>query len=253
MKSKHRAWSREIIRVWPIAIAMALVTAVAACGSDDTTRRDNRDAGVDTNAGDADSGESDARQAQITPCEDSSQCAGGEACIDGGCRESCDESRGDGCEGALAICNNTLGYCVGCVAHDDCGAGRRCDFGDGLCISGDCAEDIDCPGGHRCIESACVPIDPLVCEPFSITCEQNTVVVCSRDGLTTQRVACSSQQGCVEDDSGDARCMNTVCEPHSIGCIDDSTAFLCDDIGVQQTELPCREGQRCVDGVCRLR
>lgn len=108
-----------------------------------------------------------------------------------------------------------------CTADDQCEAGLWCLLGE--CADGDCARG----------EASCL--------------EDGTLRSCTR-GVFTES-PCPEGLVCIATGTA-ARCGEAVCEPDSIGCINNSTAFLCDSVGAQQTLLPCRDDQYCDGGAC---
>lgn len=204
----------------------------------------------------------------FTPCEDNTECLGGEICRGGNCREAC--AHDDPCSGVFEACALDRSYCVECVDETHCGRnqecrenrcvfscagdaacqdGFHCDSGSGRCVEDECETDEECGGGFRCLRMVCVPIDAIVCQADSRWCDGNVLVTCSRDGTSESRDACD-EQVCVTSDDG-ARCADVICTPNEIGCSDRETAFLCDGTGTVQTDSTCAEGRYCADGTCR--
>ncbi len=247
-------------------LSLALLPLLA-CSADPVDSGDGSgDAGPDASV---DSG--DVSVPEFPPCEDNTDCRGGEVCRDGGCREAC--SGTDDCTGALPACDEVAGICVACVEDGDCAPDERCDdqtcvffcVGDrqcadgevcdlatGTCYESECTDDGDCAGGELCRMGRCEPIDTVVCEPGGATCDGETLVQCSRDGTSQTRTPCAGDAVCVEDEAG-ARCADPICRPDDVGCIDADTAYLCDSTGTDRQLLPCPEGRGCLDGVCRSR
>lgn len=205
----------------------------------------------------------------LDDCEDHSDCAGGEACRDGKCRAVCEAN--EDCAGFYARCDPELGYCVECVsdphcdddercadglcvfhcsADGQCDEGEACDEETGACFERECSGNADCQGGYVCEDARCVSIDPVICEADSLTCDGDEVVACNGDGTRETRTACAEDEACVEN--GDlAACAVVLCAPFEIGCTEGGAAYVCDESGTAQTELPCNEGQYCEAGVCR--
>ena len=242
----------------PLMLGMVLL--IAACGSDAPGRTD---AGILL-----DTGETDTDLGLNVSCQDNTDCAGGEICRDRACREACNEQ--DSCEGDLTICDSEQGYCVGCLVDEDCGTNEACEdtvclfrcredtacgdteyceLGSGNCAERECEEDLDCGGGYQCNGYVCASIDDIVCEAEGLQCDENTLVICARDGTSEDRFDCGDRR-CIEVE-GDARCADPACAPNELGCIDDDTAFVCDGTGTIETPLPCSGDQYCESGVCR--
>jgi hypothetical protein len=262
MQPNHSAF-----RILAALLIVSSAGLAAGCG-DDSSGADGDATAIGDDAGsgaDVDDGP------DLPTCIDNLDCRGGEVCRDGYCRESCEA--GDPCTGVLLACDLIAGICVECTADADCGAnaecvnqacefactsdaacgaGEFCNLATGGCQPRECTSDVDCRGGFRCEDSVCVSIDDVICEPGSLRCsgDGDSVIACSADGTRQSLLACEGGERCVETDGG-ASCGGNQCEPNEVGCIDEVTAFVCDGAGGSLTELPCNNGQLCVDGTCR--
>lgn len=134
-----------------------------------------------------------------------------------------------------------------CEDDGDC-PGLTCDLESGRCVGQDCEYDRDCPGGFRCDDGSCLPIDPIVCLADSTRCDDNTLVTCASDGTTQDHLDCDPD-ACLAEEDG-ARCAERVCQPLAVGCLDGDTAFTCDETGAVRTETQCADGQYCDRGTC---
>jgi hypothetical protein len=91
-------------------------------------------------------------------CQQNSDCADNEACLDGACREastSCEDIRdcpaGETCDNNVCVPQGAA-----CTADPDCNRGETCT--DGRCRPGDgtCGNDEDCPVGQSCRDGECL-------------------------------------------------------------------------------------------------
>lgn len=238
------------------------VLAGASCMDEKKPRVDARD----TNAPDL----GDTAEGPVA-CDDNTDCAGGEVCRDSWCRTACDGP--DDCATESPVCDLALGFCVMCVDDSHCGpheacdqrvcnffcrgdeaceTGSFCDLATGACLIAECEESDDCVGGFRCEAFRCVPIDPIVCAAATIVCIDGGTAVrtCSPDGTSFDDVVCDPDFRCVDDADGIAECRELVCAPNDLGCLDETSAFVCDGTGTLRTALPCAETQYCQDGAC---
>ena len=249
-------------RLFWVVLSAALGTFAASCGksgdegSDDAYVLDAgaEDLGIDVNL--------------FPPCEDNTDCSGGEICREGNCREACNED--DPCQGDLKECAPELEYCVECaqnahcpgghVCRDhtcrffcaddaDCTEGRHCTFDTGECADNECDVDRECSGGYHCRSHLCVPIDEIICAPNSRFCEGNVSVECSGDGTDAMRTSCSPMR-CVQL-NGEVACSEHLCEANGRGCLDEATAFRCNDTGDGLTDTTCEESRFCSAGECQ--
>lgn len=78
-------------------------------------------------------------------CATDVDCAGGQLCTRGLCREAC--SAADPCSDARLLCHPADGVCVACVLDGDCDDSQRCE--ENVCVDG-CSDDSACGGGQRC-------------------------------------------------------------------------------------------------------
>ena len=204
----------------------------------------------------------------LTPCIDDSQCQGGETCSAGECRPACDAL--NPCTGPLSLCDPSTNSCVACLGPIDCSAieacianecvpqctqgapcadGERCDTTTGECVESECVADEDCTGGNTCRAGRCIPIDSIICVAGEESCEGNTLLRCTEDGTAFEEIDCGSLAVCTGAGTG-AACEPIPCAPNEIGCVDESTAFICEADGVTRSELPCRSDQYCEEGIC---
>lgn len=257
--------------LWCAAVGAVVGCADSATGSGaDTAVVDISDSGGAD--GFTDGGPDDG----FTPgptCAGNEDCAGGELCRDGVCREAC---RTDAdCEGALSVCDTTTGICVGCVSDAECavderclasqctfacgtdgacGDGQTCDRDTGECTDRECETAEECREGSDCVEGQCVAAEPVICAPGTSRCADGTeaVLLCSGDGTREAEQPCNDGEVC-EQDGDAASCVRFSCTPDEVFCVDDNTAALCDAAGTGVTELPCRPDQYCELGVCQAR
>ncbi|MBK8593142.1 MAG: VCBS repeat-containing protein [Sandaracinaceae bacterium] len=256
---------------WVAPLGWMLVMGLFAggCGPSDGTL----DLGMDSateDLGMADTSVPDAGPT-LTPCASNVECAGGEVCRTGFCRTSCTSA--SECTGALSVCDEDAGYCVGCTLDEHCGANEACvdhscDFfcrgntacdadeycvlATGACAERECELSNQCPGGFRCDSFLCVPIDDIVCVADSVTCSgENTAVLrCNADGTMEAMEACDVGTRCVAE-AGAATCDAILCEANELGCADNATAFVCDATGTVRTDTDCGAGRYCASGACQ--
>lgn len=97
------------------------------------------------------------------------------------------------------------------------------------------------------------------CAPFSVACEGDAVVFCSRCGFELRRDACAADEVC-EDVDGAGRCrpcegvecpVEIECEPGERVCLDFDTRAICGAEGQFEDAADCPAGRRCLDGSCR--
>jgi hypothetical protein len=160
--------SSSVHLLWTALAGASVVLSLSACGDDSSGD------GASTDG----SNEGSAPEVILPPCLDSTDCAGGQICRGGSCREACDAL--DPCRGALPACDVAAGICEQCITSDDCPVGNRCnglrrceffcdadeqcpqptycDFPTGTCFTAECERDDQCSGGFRCLDLRCVPI-----------------------------------------------------------------------------------------------
>ncbi len=214
----------------------------------------------------------------LPSCSDSSNCRGGELCVDepdgSVCREVCDEDAD--CDSSFYdTCDLTLSHCVQCVSDDNCRSNEACvdalctffcgDDGDcdsdevcdaalGSCRTAECRDDDECDGGFVCTDARCVSILPVICDANTTRCAtESSFATCNAAGTRDTITACDAEEACVVNDDGTAGCATVVCVANDFGCENDDTAFVCDNSGTQRALLACRADQYCTDGTCRTR
>lgn len=88
-------------------------------------------------------------------CDDNSDCAMSEACVENECRDVsqvCQFSYECGGDGKACVDNACTSICA---SDDDCSAGQTCT--DGLCRSAvECATTDDCQEGEHCVDARCL-------------------------------------------------------------------------------------------------
>ena len=163
----------------------------------------------------------------IVECSSSSDCAGGEICRDGLCREACAED--DPCSAGTATCE--FGICVdaACQEDRDCQGGEHCENGMCVPLPSGCSSDEECRGGERCESGTCVPIVPAGCVSDD-DCEGGERCT-SGECVDVPVMTCSGDSDC----NGGERCNAGTCEPISPQCNDSSQ---------------CNSDERCEDGTC---
>lgn len=97
------------------------------------------------------------------------------------------------------------------------------------------------------------------CEPFSVACDGNAVVFCSRCGFELRRETCEDDQIC-EFSEGAGRCRDCVgdecpevvdCVANTRSCFDFNSQLICGPDGRVQSIGDCPAGRRCIGGVCQ--
>lgn len=173
-----------IDRTLRLLFVLALSTAAlwAACGDSDEAQPGGSDATSDSSIESISLGENDTTdailRARFTSCTESRQCGGGEFCLNGFCREFC-EDRDDCTSANYPRCDEETNACVSCFNQgqctenfrcesqiciffcendDACGEGERCITETGRCTEAECTRNADCAGGERCRDGACEPI-----------------------------------------------------------------------------------------------
>ena len=191
--------------------------------------------------------------------EGATQCVGGGtecAPVVGASDERCDSLDND-CDGntdegemlcgsPTAVCDR--GTCVDVCFEGGCGEGQTCTV-DGRCVDAGC-EDLECPGGQRCVDGACVGAcegvvcpagqdcrggrcldlcEELSCDPECSVCERGACVVrCDLVGG-----ACGAGETCQEDGlCAPTACLGVECEAGEVcqpgaGCVDACEGAMC--------------------------
>lgn len=270
-----------------IAIVVGCL-ALAACGSDSPTFGDfvpdvggggdgsgvDADGGILPDGGGSDGGGADGGGADggADECVTSGDCAGGEVCRDGVCREFCSDE--EPCEGDQGVCDPDSGLCVDCLETSDCPGGFRCEAMecvsiDDVCESGAArcdGSDVEvCEGGQwvvaeNCGELSCVDVgdgpscQEQVCTPGERRCDGNTLRACNEDGTLESAVACAELPSCAAADFGCAcdvdACVERVCRPGSSRC-DGDDVLTCVGNGLDEVVgETCSGDETCQAGEC---
>lgn len=232
--------------------------------SEDTTSEVENDAGDDTNDAANDTTQPDTGRT----CDDNVDCLGGEVCRDSVCVVLCSDD--EDCSGETPACSPE-GLCVACVnsghcgesercvdqqcefacdENSDCRGGELCDTLSGACYPVDCSTTDDCGDAAVCVDDTCIPRSSMVCDPGATRCDGDDLVRCAADGRSENAETCDADEPCWQPEGGVAACTAPLCEPDSIGCLNDEQAYLCSSDGREQIPADCRSGQLCVAGVC---
>ncbi len=206
----------------------------------------------------------------LDPCEVPDDCSVFEACIDGFCRRECGPE--DPCGGARNICDIANGACVECLEDVHCDDGDVCNsIGDcqptvttectpnelgciddatAFVCSGDGSERIEAPcrDDQFCEAGAC---RTLVCEPNSVVCSGNALVICNADGTDSDAASCD---GACDDDGFGCTCSEGSCEARACAagearCVGNS-AQRCNADGLAFGDLEDCGDDSCVAGTC---
>lgn len=157
-------------------------------------------------------------------CQAQQDCASG-VCVSGTCRQDCeDDAQCDSPE----TCDTALGFCraaAGCTPASGCSAGETCDAG------------------------VCVALPDGACEPASVRCVGDAVVVCSPAGEIARTTECAPTGLCVVEE-GLARCADVLCSPGDVRCRGASMRVTCSADGQSETEAACEGGTVCIEGAC---
>lgn len=125
------------------------------------------------------------------------------------------------CEGEVATTCNELGSGVESDGTDCSDEDNQACYG-GACLPRICTGTYYCKDGH------------------SYDCLQNGTADSIDD-------TCSSTQFC---NAATGRCASQVCEPDSVGCVDNAPAVCNADGSGYDTDAPCDEDEACVSGTC---
>ncbi|MBX3183271.1 MAG: DUF1566 domain-containing protein [Polyangiaceae bacterium] len=138
--------------------------------------------------------------------------------------------------GACVACEMGSQYCSGNILYGRCQHSSETEV-----VVQDCSVVNQVCSDGRCRIASC--------EPASVTCEGNTVVTCSVDGLTiAKREPCGASQQCF-----DGKCEKWVCRPGS-HCKNTSQVEVCSEDGLTMLEMRnCSAAQACEEGECRAR
>lgn len=127
----------------------------------------------------------------------------------------------------------------------------------------------DCLAGELCLEqrchAACGPEVPCaeprgVCDEGRGVCVQclgdeqcGALEVCVLPQGECGPVECRSAADCADGEAcvDDVCVAGLVCTPNEVGCVDETTAFVCAGDGSARQEAACRDDQICLEGVCR--
>ncbi|MCA9564418.1 MAG: hypothetical protein KC561_13070, partial [Myxococcales bacterium] len=111
---------------------------------------------------------------------------------------------------------------------------------------GVCETSNDCMAGEQCLANSCVS-ENAICVPNTVVCQGNRQLSCNADGSDITETTCSADQICQLG----VGCTEQSCEPNEIGCIDGTTAFVCNASGTAEETVACGDGQECSEGVCQ--
>ena len=165
-------------------------------------------------------------------CDDGAFCNGADSCSGG----TCSTHTGDPCTGA-AVCDESAGACVGCVASEDCGPPVLGDWGPCGGFADICSEAgtrMRTVTSFRCSAGACVP--SMTTETGSCT---RTVAEVSCGATTCGAYgACTYASTCANGGSRTRTCTDLVCsggecagvtrtETDTAGCARDTSETLC--------------------------
>lgn len=203
-----------------------------------------------------------------TVCTADEECAGAlSVCdTDAGVCVGCLSS--DDCTDADPVCDTAAQRCVECLGDGDCGDGTCVDA---VCRTG-CEDDLDCGDEETCSDGVCTAVETgcggdeecgegevcdggvcmpeTVCTPGTTTCDASGVSLCNETGTAWESdERCEDGTECVFI-GGLAQCASATCEPGDAGCLDSTTAFICDDDGSGRLPIACEFGEVCVTDGC---
>jgi hypothetical protein len=214
-------------------------------------------------------------------CRENRDCRGGEICRANRC-EPVDEP--DGCTAGERRCRgNAIEVCTADGARfrveTPCGDDRCEETPEGtVCVPTGCEPDsigcldadtaflceadgvtrtpLPCPSGRGCNDGVC---RNRICEPLSVTCEEDALVACDASGLSRQAVSCQDLPDCREAAQGCA-CVGGACVPRScipgrrecVGpgvrtCLPDGSGF--GSVVNCPSDATCTRGE-CIPDVC---
>ena len=203
--------------------------------------------------------------AEWNVCSTNADCAAGQVCEDGFCRNISSGCTTDAdCEAGYYCTAD--GYCVttsGCASDADCAPGFFCDI-DGFCEDiSTCGTDADCEAGYSCIDGACTIDDVCLTD---VDCEDG--YFCSDDEVCINEhdpKSCDDQSECDSPEE----CINYICVnplPEPDPCADNvdcgvdeiCTNGICTDKDPDDGEdctvdSECPPGFSCVNETCALK
>lgn len=168
------------------------------------------------------------------------------------------------CQATGEICDKEGGWCAECLGPEDCEEEEYCDeawcvadqciAGESVCDGNgvlECREDgglwettQTCSESQYCAEAGCVD---FACTPGLVWCEAEVLSVCAGDGKSVESETDCAETGmhCFEDE-----CIDTVCEPLAIFCLDNSTKGICQADGMGYEIAICPAEHYCEDSLC---
>ncbi|MBI3337054.1 MAG: hypothetical protein HY005_00315 [Candidatus Staskawiczbacteria bacterium] len=149
------------------------------------------------------------------PCTDSSNCTSGQVCVDGTCTDGggpCTDS--SNCSGGQVCVNGTCGGGGACTDSSNCTGNQVCV--DGACTDGGggpCTISTDCIGDQVCVDGTCSA--PVICAPGSAQpCPDGGTQTCDAIGQwgicdNSTHSICNTQQQCLfVAGAGPNQCQN---------------------------------------------
>ncbi len=197
-------------------------------------------------------------------CVSDLDCPDGQTCgADSGCHSPVACQSDKECKSVDMVCDAAAGFCVECLKLEHCDNGMICQ--EGFCLDAVCTtEDVKCDGDVvlACPEGTAWKVSTVceadqfcqdgtclncACEAASIWCDGEVYKVCSDDCRTLQY-----EEDCLANDQHcfAGACIDTVCPPEELFCVDDDTAAACADDGMSFNEADCPSGNYCEDGGC---